>query len=71
MDQPKELFSRRKFIKTCLAAGGGLRSREEIRDAFLAGANLVILGNGCEKNPTLIAEACSERDEIRKNGLSE
>jgi len=61
----------RDEISIPLAAGGGLRSREEIRDAFLAGADLVILGNGCEKNPSLIADACIVRDEIRENGLSE
>lgn len=58
-------------ISIPLAAGGGLRSPEEIRDAFLAGADLVILGNGCEKNPSLIADACKVRDEIRESGLSE
>ncbi len=61
----------RDEISIPLAAGGGLRSREEIRDAFLAGADMVILGNGCEKNPSLIADACKVRDEIRENGLSE
>lgn len=61
----------RDEISIPLAAGGGIRSREDIREAFLAGANLVILGNGCEKNPSLIADACSVRDEIRKTGLSE
>lgn len=61
----------RDEISIPLAAGGGLRSREEIRDAFLAGADLVILGNGCEKNPSLIADACKVRDEIRESGLSE
>jgi putative glycerol-1-phosphate prenyltransferase len=61
----------RDEISIPLAAGGGLRSPEEIRDAFLAGADLVILGNGCEKNPSLIADACKVRDEIRESGLSE
>ena len=61
----------RDEISIPLAAGGGLRSREEIRDAFLAGADMVILGNGCEKNPSLIADACKVRDEIRESGLSE
>ncbi len=61
----------RDEISIPLAAGGGLRSRKEIRDAFLAGADLVILGNGCEKNPSLIADACKVRDEIRESGLSE
>jgi putative glycerol-1-phosphate prenyltransferase len=45
--------------------GGGLKTSREITDTFNAGANLVILGNGCEKNPGLLAEACSIRDKIR------
>jgi putative glycerol-1-phosphate prenyltransferase len=49
-----------------LAVGGGLRSREEISDAFNAGANLIILGNGCERNPGLLAEACSIRDNLKR-----
>lgn len=55
-----------------LAVGGGLRSREDIYNAFMAGANLVIVGNGCEENPGLLAEACSARDQvISENELPE
>lgn len=55
----------RENVSIPVAVGGGLRSRQEISDAFIAGANLIILGNGCEKNPGLLAEACSVRDKIR------
>jgi phosphoglycerol geranylgeranyltransferase len=53
-------------ISVPMAVGGGLKSGEDIAAAFNAGANLIILGNGCEKNPGLLAEACSIRDELRK-----
>ena len=32
---------------------------------FSAGADLIILGNGCEKNPELLEEACRVRDKIK------
>lgn len=56
----------RHNISVPLAVGGGLKSGEDIAAAFNAGADLIILGNGCEKNPGLLAEACSIRDELRK-----
>ena len=45
-----------------LAVGGGLKTGDEISDAFNSGANLVILGNGCENNPGLLETACRIRD---------
>lgn len=56
----------RHNISVPLAVGGGLKSGEDIAAAFNAGADLIILGNGCEKNPGLLKEACSIRDELRK-----
>jgi putative glycerol-1-phosphate prenyltransferase len=52
-------------VSVPVAVGGGLKSRKEISEAYRAGANLLILGNGCEKNPGLLAEACSVRDHFR------
>lgn len=56
----------RKNITVPLAIGGGIRNKNEIEDIFNAGADLIILGNGCEKKPGLLADACSVRDKIRK-----
>jgi heptaprenylglyceryl phosphate synthase len=55
----------RKNISIPLAVGGGIKNKKEIKDIFDAGADLVILGNGCEKNPQLLIDACRIRDEIR------
>ncbi len=55
----------RENISVPLAVGGGIRKRKEVEDIFTAGANLIILGNGCEKNPDLLADACKVRDEIK------
>jgi putative glycerol-1-phosphate prenyltransferase len=62
---PSIINAVRENVSVPLAVGGGLKSRREIADAFIAGANLIILGNGCEKKPALLAEACSVRNEIR------
>jgi putative glycerol-1-phosphate prenyltransferase len=56
----------RKNISIPLAVGGGIRKKEEIEEIFKAGADLIILGNGCENNPSLLEEACSIRDRLRR-----
>ncbi len=55
----------RQNISIPLAVGGGIKNRHEIEEIFNAGADLIILGNGCEKNPELLIEACSIRDRIK------
>ncbi len=55
----------RENIKIPLVVGGGIRSKGEIEDIFNAGADTIILGNGCEKNPGLLKEACRVRDMFR------
>jgi putative glycerol-1-phosphate prenyltransferase len=49
-----------------IAVGGGIKNKKEIKEIFKAGANLIVLGNGCEKNPDLLIDACRIRDEFRK-----
>ncbi len=56
----------RKNISVPLAVGGGIRDKEEVAEIFHAGADLIILGNGCEIKPDLLSEACCIRDTIRK-----
>ena len=57
----------RENISIPLAVGGGITNKNEIKDFFNAGADLVILGNGCEKNPDLLVNGCKIRDELRVN----
>jgi phosphoglycerol geranylgeranyltransferase len=57
----------RKNIAVPLIVGGGLKNKKEIESAFQAGADLVVLGNGCEKNPSLLVDACTVRDKINKS----
>ena len=55
----------RENVSIPLAVGGGIKTRKEVEEIFDAGADLIILGNGCEKNPELLREACSIRNKFR------
>ena len=39
-----------------IIVGGGMRTPEQVELAFASGANMVVLGNGIEKNPELIRQ---------------
>lgn len=56
----------RENISIPIAVGGGLRDKKAIEETFSAGADLIVLGNGCEKNPQLLKDACQIRDSFRK-----
>jgi len=56
----------RDNISIPLAVGGGIKNKNEIEAIYEAGADLIILGNGCEKKPELLIEACSIRNKFRK-----
>lgn len=50
-----------------LLTGGGLNTPEKVEEAFIAGADMVVLGNGCEKNDQLIIYACQVRDKFNRS----
>jgi putative glycerol-1-phosphate prenyltransferase len=54
----------RQNISVPLAVGGGITNKDEIEEIFNAGADLIILGNGVEKNPELLRDACRIRDKF-------
>ncbi|MGM0666318.1 MAG: geranylgeranylglyceryl/heptaprenylglyceryl phosphate synthase [Bacteroidota bacterium] len=54
----------REALDVPLVVGGGLRSADSIREAFNAGADMLVLGNGCQDNPGLLETACKIRDEL-------
>jgi phosphoglycerol geranylgeranyltransferase len=60
----------RENISVPLAVGGGIRNKREVEEIFNAGANLIILGNGCESNPSFLTEACKIRDLLRNKPLT-
>ncbi|MCB8963482.1 MAG: geranylgeranylglyceryl/heptaprenylglyceryl phosphate synthase [Bacteroidales bacterium] len=54
---PADLIKQVKSeISIPLIVGGGLRSSSQINAAFEAGASIVVLGNGIEKNPELLSQ---------------
>ena len=57
----------RENLTVPLVVGGGISNKKEVEKVFEAGADLIVLGNGCEKNPDLLAEACSVRDRFRSS----
>ena len=54
----------RENVSIPLAVGGGIRTGKEIEELYNAGADLIILGNGVEKNPQLLKDACRIRDKF-------
>ncbi len=61
---PALISSVRRNISVPLAVGGGLRNGKDIENAYSAGADLVIIGNGCEEDPDFLREACRVRDRL-------
>jgi phosphoglycerol geranylgeranyltransferase len=55
----------RDNISIPLLVGGGIQNMAEVENIFLSGADAIILGNGCEKRPELLMEACAVRDKLR------
>jgi len=62
---PEIITSVRQNITVPVAVGGGIKNKEQISDIYNAGADIIILGNGCEKRPELLIDACSIRDNFR------
>jgi phosphoglycerol geranylgeranyltransferase len=55
----------RENVSIPVIVGGGIRYKKEVAEIFDAGADAIILGNGCEKNPELLRDACRVRDRFR------
>jgi phosphoglycerol geranylgeranyltransferase len=47
----------RKSVDCPIIVGGGINSAGKAVDAISAGADVIVIGNGIEKNPTLLIEA--------------
>ena len=65
---PSKLISAvRRSIATPLIVGGGINSGAKAEAAWQAGADLVVVGNGLEKEPEILGEIIAARN--RLNGL--
>lgn len=70
---PKMIASVRKAIDAPLIIGGGINTIEKAMAAIGAGADLIVVGNAIEKNPSLLIEISAKisemNDELLKNTL--
>ncbi len=55
----------RENVSIPVAVGGGIKNEKQVEEIFKAGADLIVLGNGCERNPQLLKNACKIRDVLR------
>ena len=62
---PKIIKAMKKRIAAPLLVGGGLNNIEKIRQAYLAGADIVVIGNGAEKSIKLLKEVSDFLESIR------
>jgi len=64
---PSMIKAVRAEITIPLITGGGLDTAGKIDLAFEAGADMVVIGNGCEQDPSLITGACQVRDRFNNH----
>jgi len=60
---PKMMKQVKANVSLPLIVGGGLTSRHKAKEAIVAGADVVVIGNGAQKNPNLLIEV----SEVIKN----
>lgn len=64
---PPDIIRRvRENVSVPVIVGGGIRNETQVQEAFQAGADMIILGNGCEKNPQLLRKACELKPNLTK-----
>lgn len=54
-------------INSPLIVGGGITSEVAAKNIYNAGANVVVIGNGIEKDNSIIEKICSSRNELNQN----
>lgn len=66
---PRVIRAVRSVTNVPLIVGGGLDTKEKIKSAFDAGADVVVIGNGVQKNPGLLTEV-SELMHVYREALN-
>lgn len=67
---PSMIRAVRDQLTIPLIVGGGIDSASKVEEAFTAGADMVVIGNGCEQNPDLITGACRVRDRFNIHSVT-
>ncbi|MGY6745020.1 MAG: phosphoglycerol geranylgeranyltransferase [Cecembia sp.] len=62
---PKIIKAIKKRLKAPLFVGGGLNTLEKAQQAYLAGADIVVIGNGAEKSICLLKEISGFLESMR------
>ncbi len=68
--EPSMIKAVREELTIPIITGGGIDSAEKVEQAFAAGADMVVIGNGCEQNPLLIRSACQVRDSFNRGAIT-
>ena len=68
---PAMIRAVREAVSTPLIVGGGLRSGEQLYAALTAGADVVVVGNHLEAEPTFLAEAVAAVREATTSGAKQ
>jgi phosphoglycerol geranylgeranyltransferase len=63
---PKMISAVRKHVEIPLIVGGGINSSQKAMDALSAGADMIVIGNGIEKDPKLLVEVSEKIHELNK-----
>ncbi len=62
----KMIATVRKSISAPLIVGGGITSAHQAEELMTAGADMIVIGNGIEKNPDLLIEVSDKVNEINE-----
>jgi phosphoglycerol geranylgeranyltransferase len=63
---PKMINAVRKSVEIPIIVGGGINTPEKALEALNAGADLVVIGNGIEKNTNLLIEVSEQINALNK-----
>lgn len=63
----KMISSVRNAVKTPLIVGGGINTVDKAMNALDGGADVIVIGNGIEKNPNLLIEVSEKVDVLNVN----
>jgi putative glycerol-1-phosphate prenyltransferase len=66
---PSMIRAVREELTIPIITGGGIDSDEKVEQAFTAGADMVVIGNGCEQDPALIRGVCRVRDSFNRGAV--